>query len=68
MRRRHRRSTALTWVVALTQLLMTIANSGVGVSKSVFASGTTEVPPFFRLNYWTTPTLWLLFVIVTLLK
>jgi hypothetical protein len=64
----RRSSTVLIWVVALTQLPMTIfiAYSGVGASKSVFASGTTDVPPFFRLDYWTSPALWLLFVIVTL--
>ena len=58
----HRSTTVLIWVVALTQLPMTIfiAYSG------VFASGTNDVPPFFRLNYWTTPALWLVFVIVTL--
>ena len=60
----HRSSTVLIWVVALTQLPMTIFVVG---SKSVFASGTNDVPPFFRLNYWTTPALWLAFVIVTLL-
>jgi len=68
VRRWHRSSTALIWVVALTQLPMTIVNFGAGASRSVFASGTTEISPFFRLNYWTTPTLWLLFVIVTLLE
>jgi len=67
-RKWHRSSTTLVWIIALTQLPMTIfiAYTGVGDSKSVLASGTSDVPPFFRLNYWTTPTLWILFVIITL--
>jgi hypothetical protein len=57
--------TTLIWVIAISQIPITIFISN---TDSVFSSGTSEVPPFFRLNYWTTPALWISFLIVTIIE
>ena len=66
----NKSGTTLIWALALSQIPMTIFISYTGVdgSGSIFASGTSDVPPFFRLNYWTTPALWISFVMVTIFE
>jgi hypothetical protein len=65
-----RSATTLIWAIALSQIPITvfISYTGVDGSGSIFSSGTSDVPPFFRLNYWTTPALWISFVIVTIFE
>ena len=60
----------LIWVIAISQIPITIfiSYTGINGSGSIFSSGTSDVPPLFRLNYWTTPALWVLFLIVTIIE